>query len=317
MNSTLVIARRELAEKRFVLAAAFAFAMLALLIPLFPGVHLPFLEVVALSSGWLAIGFSLGLATTLGASTIGRELSDNRLSFYFARPVSAAAIWFGKLLASAVLVTASFIIIGTPALLTGIDVFIRSWIPNTYAFVGAVALAAAILFFAAHVLGTMVRSRSAWIAVDFACLVVTTAAVWAVLWVPLRARTWTVTEVASIILGLSAAIALVAGGVWQLAHGRTDRRLNHFALSRFLWSGATVGLVFAGLYVAWAMSVSPGDLVEINGIQAGHGWVLIEGNARHRGDYRPVFLVNTVNRHALRIGVLPWWGRDSSLNRLA
>ena len=34
MNSTYVIARRELAEKRFVFTAAFAFAILTLLLPL-------------------------------------------------------------------------------------------------------------------------------------------------------------------------------------------------------------------------------------------------------------------------------------------
>ncbi len=312
MNSTLVIARRELAEKRFVLAAAFAFAVLALLIPFFPGIHLPFSEVVTASSGWLAVGFTLGLATILGASMIGRELSDNRLSFYFTRPVPAGSIWFGKLLGSAVLIASSFIIIGTPALMTGIDVVIRSWIPSTYAFVGAVALAAAILFFAAHIIGTMVRSRSAWIALDFACLVVTTLAIWAMLMVPLRAMAGWITVVASIILALGAAIVVVAAGVWQLSHGRTDRRLNHIALSRFLWSGVTVVLIAAATYVAWGLSASPGDLIEINGIQAGHGWVLIEGRAKNRGDYRPAFLINTGNRRALRIAAPPWWGYDSS-----
>ena len=39
MKSTLVIARRELTEKRFVVLTAIAFAMLALIVPFVPGVH--------------------------------------------------------------------------------------------------------------------------------------------------------------------------------------------------------------------------------------------------------------------------------------
>jgi ABC-type transport system involved in multi-copper enzyme maturation permease subunit len=312
MNSTYVIARRELAEKRFVLAAACAFSVLALLIPFFPGVHLPFSEVVTVSSGWLAVGFTLGLAATLGASIVGKELSDNRLSFYFSRPVSAPAIWFGKLLASAVMIALSFIIIGTPALLTGMDAFIRSWIPSTAVFVGAVTLAAAVLFFSAHALGTMVRSRSPWIALDFACLVVTALAVWALLMVPLRAMATMITIVAVVTLILSAAAVMIAGGAWQLTQGRTDRRLNHLALSRFLWTGIATAIVLAGAYVAWAMSAGPADLTEIAGIQSGHGWVLVEGLARHRGDYRPAFLINTEDRRTVRISAPPWWGYDSS-----
>ena len=312
MNSTFVIARRELAEKRFVLAAAFAFAVLALLIPFVPGIHVPYSEVVTLSSGWLAIGFSLGLAATLGSSIVGKELSDNRLSFYFSRPVSAAAIWFGKLLASAVLVGLSFLIIGAPALLTGIDAVVRSWIPGAGFFVGTLALMAAVLFFAAHVTGTMVRSRSGWIALDFACLVITALVVWALLMVPLRAMASTITIVASVTLIVCAAAVVIAGGVWQLNRGRTDRRLNHFALSRFFWTGIAMAIALTGAYVAWAMSATPADLTQISGIQSGRRWVLVEGYARYRGDYRTAFLINSSDHRRLRIAAPPWWGYDSS-----
>lgn len=87
MKNTLVIARRDLADKRFVLLAALAFGILSLIIPLVSTVHGGRkLEVMIVSSGILATAFTLGLATILGATFIGRDLSDGRLSFYFSKP---------------------------------------------------------------------------------------------------------------------------------------------------------------------------------------------------------------------------------------
>src|SRR5258708_36359773 len=96
--SALVIARRELAEKRFVFATAallslFPFAFVAL-VPVTMSGGRSFLVSM---SAMTAVGFTLGLATILGVSTIGRDLSDNRLSFYFAKPITAPATLFGKM----------------------------------------------------------------------------------------------------------------------------------------------------------------------------------------------------------------------------
>jgi hypothetical protein len=108
MNATVVIARRELAEKQFVLLAAIAFALLACLVPFVPGVHAgQKREAIVVVSTVLAVGFTLGLSTILGATIIGRDLSEGRLSFYFSRPIPAAAIWFGKLIAALVLIHTS------------------------------------------------------------------------------------------------------------------------------------------------------------------------------------------------------------------
>jgi ABC-type transport system involved in multi-copper enzyme maturation permease subunit len=311
MNSTYVIARRELAEKRFVFTAAFAFAILTLLLP-FVVRHENRGVVLATTSAIFAVGFALGLATILGATVVGRELSDNRLSFYFARPVPAASIWFGKLAASAILIAVSFFIIGTPALVAGIGTSMKSWAPNTLAAFGIVAGAAAVFFFGAHVIGTMVRSRSAWIALDFACAAATVLAVRAMLMVPLQAVASTITEVASITMASGLAIVVIAGGAWQLSRGRTDRRLSYIALSRFLWSGVTMVLIVGAAYVLWAISVTPADLVEFHGVQGGPGWALIGGRATSRGDYQPTFLTSLDGRQTLRITTPPWWGYDFS-----
>src|SRR5438270_7127618 len=103
MNATVAIARRELLEKRFVFLAAVAFAALAFVVPFVPGVHAEQKrEAIVVVSTILSVGFTLGLATILGATTIGRDLSEGRLSFYFTRPIPAAAIWSGKLIAAVI-----------------------------------------------------------------------------------------------------------------------------------------------------------------------------------------------------------------------
>lgn len=312
MRNTFVIAGREFVEKRFVLVTAFAFALLGLLIPFFPGIRAPFAEVIWVSSGGAAVVFVLGLAVILGASVIGRELRENRLSFYFSRPVSAASIWFGKLLGSAALAVASFLIVGGLAMAAGAPSAIQTWIPDRVAFIGLVACAAAFLFFLAHFVGTIVRSQSAWIAADFVCLGGSVASACAIFYWPLRAHAITIAEAAAIVITIGVASVGLLSGAWQLWRGRTDRRLSHVALSSFLWLGVAVVLGVAAGYVVWGLSVSPDDLTEVSGAEAGHGWLLISGSARHRGDYRPVFIINTVNRHVVRIGAPPWWYRDSA-----
>ena len=70
---------------------------LALIVPFVPGVHTGERRTaLAVASLIFATGFTAGLATILGSSIIGKELSDGRLSFYFSKPVSAGSIWFGN-----------------------------------------------------------------------------------------------------------------------------------------------------------------------------------------------------------------------------
>src|SRR5258706_15379992 len=115
MNSTFVVASREIAEKRFVFPAAVAFALLAIIPPSTMHMRGSFGEALTVSSAILSTAFAFGLAMILGASIVGRELTENRLSFYFARPLPAAAIWFGKVAASTLLITLSFLIVFAPA----------------------------------------------------------------------------------------------------------------------------------------------------------------------------------------------------------
>lgn len=295
MSHALVIAGRELAEKRFVFLAAAAFALIAALMPLVPGVHGSGADAVVLAAVILATAFALGLAAILGSTIVGRDIAAGRMSFYFARPVGGAAIWFGKLAAAAALVVGSFFIAVAPALIAGPMTVRPIWAGNLWQLAAAIGAAAIVLFFGAHALGTMIRSRSALLAVDFLAAALVVMLAW------LIARPLILSQVfrAIVVLGGSYCAALliaaVGAGAWQLADGRSDRRRSHRAFSTFFWSALAMGLVVAALFVAWILSATPADLSgRIYVLQPPSGdAAILTGDARHRLDYRPMFLDST------------------------
>ena len=64
-------------------------------------------------------------------------------------------------------------------------------------------------------------------------------------------------------VGVAASVILAVAPAWQLAHGRTDARRGHAALSRFVWVGLGAVLLVAAGYVAWVVSADPADLREV------------------------------------------------------
>src|SRR5512145_2096094 len=99
MTHALIIARHELRERSFVFALAGVLALIPFAMSLMPfGRRFGRELMLAGTAGIISVCFTVGLALILGASLVGRELSEKRMSFYFARPVSAASIWFGKLI---------------------------------------------------------------------------------------------------------------------------------------------------------------------------------------------------------------------------
>ena len=159
MRQTLVIARRELVERRFVLLAAVAFALLSLVIPVVPGLNTSARDIITLGSLMLANAFTLGVAALLGATIVGNEISAGRMSFYFARPLGAPSIWLGKLAAALLLIAGSFLIVALPAFVIGSPIP-RVWNGDFRIELFSIALFAAIVFFLFHAVGTMIRSRS-------------------------------------------------------------------------------------------------------------------------------------------------------------
>ena len=305
MKNTLVIARRELMEKRFVLVTAIAFTALALIVPFVPGVHSgERRNAIAVASLIFATGFTAGLAAILGANIIGKELSDGRLSFYFAKPVSAASIWFGKLIAATLLILVSFALIISPAFFAGIGGVVRTWtnLGDSLPTLRIVLSAVAVLFLLGHVISTLVRSRSVWLVFDFLAATVCGIAIWMIGRSLLAGYAGDLLRKLWLILGIFAAVVIIAGGFWQVARGRTDRKRSHIELSRFLWMALGCALLVLTGYTMWVTSVSFSDLNADSLDQSRTGaWAVVNGTGKHRGGYRASFLYNLRSGRVHRI----------------
>jgi ABC-type transport system involved in multi-copper enzyme maturation permease subunit len=318
MKNTLVIARRELTEKRFVLLTAVAFMALALIVPFVPGVHSGERRTaIAVASLIFATGFTAGLATILGASIIGKELSDGRLSFYFSKPVSAGSIWFGKLIAATLLILTSFAIIISPAFFAGITGVVRTWTSfgDSLPTIRIILATVAVLFFLGHVISTFVRSRSVWLVFDFVAATVCGIAIWMMARALLAGYAVELTRKLWLILSIFTALAITAGSFWQVSRGRTDRKRSHIELSRFLWMALGCALLVLTGFVVWVTSVSFSQLIPESAELSKKGtWAIIGGIGKHRRDYRASFLYNLRDGRAHRIPVAlgPWTSTEFS-----
>jgi hypothetical protein len=307
MNHTLAIARREIAEKRFALAAPAASALIIMLLPLLPHVRQNvWREIYAVGSAIITVTFTTGIALILGASIVGRELSDRRLSFYFAKPVSAQAIWLGKLIAALLMLAVTCGIAAIPGFIAGPGVLRRTFI-DPGEFVMPMMIGIVVLFFSAHVVSTIARSHSAWALFDGVAIALSAYACWWVLQ-PLTAQgavaMW---HFVAKIFGWLLLVVVIAAGGWQLAKGRTDRAQSHRALSLFLWPSVAVAIAICGLIVAWVVTARPDDLTGGFAVRSAPqgAYAFISGNAAHRRDYHPLFLMNVRDGKFTRLDGFP------------
>ena len=303
MNGTLTIAARELRERSFVFIAAAVMALFPFLVAAFPSTRSAGpLFTILVAGAITSLGFTLALSIVLGGSMVARELADKRLSFYFSKPVSAAAIWFGKIAGAVVTIAISFAITFGPSLL----VANREWRSTMQLQPGTAlltfVLAAISCLLISHAVNTAVRSRSPLIVLDIAALAIGAAALWGM------ARLFTQSGAPILFSRMIEAIivmvpaVILAAGAWQLSRGRTDLLRSHRELSKFFWSAMAIVIVAAGGYVTWVFSAGPGDISvdEVTSSPSGN-WVGISGRAAHRGDYRPTFLINVNTGRPFRL----------------
>ncbi|MEA2339110.1 MAG: hypothetical protein QOE82_3117, partial [Thermoanaerobaculia bacterium] len=316
MKNALVIAAREFEEKRFVAYAALGFAILPFVLAAIPGVSgkNP-RDVIAMASLIFGVTFAVAVAVISGASFIGRDLSDGRMSFYFSRPAGSLSIWFGKLTAAILLIAGCFGFIILPGRLAAGEHWRRLVSASTTWSIFYVLTAAVALFLITHVISTFARSRSPLIAFDFAAAVICGVSI-RYLFLPLMAgQAFIVMTTLWRALAIAAAAIVIAGGAWQLERGRTDRRRNHLALSQFLWSALGVTLLIAAAYVAWVVSVKPSDLtLNIQATRSTAGpFAIITGRSKGRADYHAAFLLNSDDGSMTRVD--PWASYVSRYSR--
>src|SRR6185436_2674201 len=228
MSQTMVIAGRELRERSRIFLMAAAMAVLPFLSALVPAVRNDRAMAIVGVGGFIALALALGVAIAQGTSTVSGELVARRMSFYFSKPVSPAAIWFGKVIAAWTTSILCFAIVAGPAFLATANQWKRMFGGSRlFLFVG---IAIVVMFLFSHTLSTMVRSRSGLVGVDFILAAVSGIAIFYMI----RSLFTGGPEIAKtllLIIGAALVVIMFAAPVWQLAQGRSDIRRSHAALS--------------------------------------------------------------------------------------
>lgn len=330
MKGALAIAAAEIRQHRLVIWAGLLLGCLPLVLHLvLHGVPMrPFAPGLGARQAsdpvWAtAVNLSLAVAFGLGLVGVSRDLSERRLGFYLARPLSLFQYWAGKVGAAFLLSVAAAALVLSPAHLVGS----MSWTATgaTLAhgwrvWLGGISFALA----AGSAAGGAFRARSGLLVLDIVMLPLTSAAV-----VFAFARAWEAGtgEVVMLFglpwLGAAATLVLLAAGAAQICAGRLDRKRGHALLSAIAWGGLWFffvgGMLGGSRFVA---SATPADLrlphnVSFHGSRAGTH-VMLEGpSTRWTYPYRyvPGFLLNAQGEF-IRLGgferLSGWaWSADS------
>jgi ABC-type transport system involved in multi-copper enzyme maturation permease subunit len=306
MNAAVLIASRELRERSrlFLIAAAMAVVPFVAALAVRENRSLA----IATVAGVLAIAYSTSLALALGSSAVGRELTEKRMSFLFAKPVSPASIWAGKTAAALLTVFAALAIVILPTYLFASGGWRDMWTAGGSSIVTWSLIASVALFFAGHAGSTMLRSRSALIGLDFLAVVILLFALYRLIRPILLGGAH---ELAVRMLYVTAGLlvlVLAIAPVWQLSRGRVDIQRNHRALSAFLWSGAALVLIGVAAFSWWVISAPLESIDERHVVeQSPTGeWLYASGTTKGRGSYLTSYLVNTVTGERERIPLSPW-----------
>ncbi len=310
MRGFLAVFEREVVERRLLAGAALLLGLVPLAVPWLPGLQQRgSSEVRTATAVALALCCSLGLALLLGASVIVRDLAERRLGFYFSRPIGGAAIWSGKLAAAFALAVSAglLILLPTAAVERQIDLSglmsIGLPLPGTaesgLSWVSAVLLLVAL----SHAASVALRARSPWLFLDFIGLGLVGWGTWAAVRRLGLAGALGAAGVAVAALLAVALLALIAAGAVQVLQGRTDIRRGHRLLSVTLWGILSAGTLAAQGYGSWVLAAQPKDLDEVglSGVGPRGPWVAIFGPVRHRGGYRPEFLLDTSSGRFARV----------------
>jgi hypothetical protein len=312
LRAAWIIAVREVREKARLFLICAALAVVPFAATLLPGAGGDPALTIAVVGGFLAAILGLGIAATFGASTIARDLSERRMSFYFTKPVSAPAIWAGKAVAALFISLGCAAIIAGPAVLASKKQWAMHWLGDVQP-LAALAIGIVMTFFLAHVLSSVIRSRSPLLALDFLFLIVAAGAVYFMVVPLVLGGAADLVKYFAIALAAALLLVLAIAPVWQLANGRSDIRRSHAALMRFLWPAIGVVLLIAGGVVAWVVHVQPEDVEVWHIEQARRGpRIMVMGGARNRLDYRAAFLIDRTTGSFTRIAAPLWSGAQFS-----
>jgi hypothetical protein len=316
VKGVLIVAAREISERKRIFLAAAVASLLPFLAPLLPNIaHGDVSQARAVLAMIFLVAFGIGTAIVLGSTILVRDLAERRFSFFFSRPISSLAIWGGKILAAFLLASGAALLCALPTWIAapGTGLVERSLAPVVTTFgLGGLFFGGLLLFVGLfHAAAVSIRSRSPWLVVDIVLLIACSI---------VMGRSWLFLTRAEVsgprdFLNWAPPVLLVlllaAGGV-QVAVGRTDLKRGHGAQSLTIW-GVLLPLTLAGAGATyWLLTPAPSDLLVISEAKAAPAgeWIAISGPARHRGDARATFLLNSKTAAGLLTGLGWSWGGE-------
>lgn len=313
MKATMAIMAREVMARRELLLLAVALAIMISFLPFLPNIETyeaTDVRTAACSTTALALGCVLALV--LGATVFGNDLSEGRLGFFFARPISGFAIWCGRVLAligliwvvEAIVLLPSFYDGGAYIFSTAYDI---GW-PARFAFIVGPVL----LFLLAHAASIIVRAATSWMFLDLGGALV--FALFA--WLNLRPLYEIGAPIAvSVVAGASIAALLVSlaiGGGSGVAVGRVDLRRAHSAQSLALWSTMAICIAATTVYSGWLRDFGPREFTDVDVLTVAPdgNWVETVGGAKGHLDVKRRYLLSTTaNRWVLLPAQWHWSDR--------
>jgi hypothetical protein len=302
MKAIMAIMARDVMARRELPLMAVAVAILISFLPILPNIEtFEATDVRTVASSVSALALGCLLALLLGATVFGNDLSEGRLSFFFARPVSGLAVWWGRVLAVMALVWIVEIIVLAPALYhEGIRAFTSSdgadWLT-----ILAYVVAPLLFFLLAHAVSILVRAGTPWMFLDLGGAIVVAVFVWLnltpVIEIGAPIAMWVVagTLVAALL------ISLTVGGASGVAVGRVDLRRVHSAQSLALWSTMAICLAAITVYGGWLRNFGPREFndVDVITVAPDGGWVEAVGRAKGRLDVKRRYLISTTRNRWL------------------
>ncbi len=305
MSGYIAVTLREIVDRRAVLLAAVAAAMIPLLVPLLPANPTTTGEARDVTAWAVATLVTVGFGLLLGAGLLASDLVEGRIGFYLARPVSTVALWAGKLTGAVVLVLgAAAVVLAVPMALGPTDAPVGSgWSGVGWGLLG-IAVAGVLCTTLGHVLAVMWRVRSRWLLLDLVAAVVVTAGLWWAAHLILSVYAEDLVPPLAIALLVVTLVSLVSAGALGLARGRGETNRTHRVLSTTLWSLLALAVATADAYGVWVASPTPADLEEIFSVRIAPtgGWVAVCGRPTGRGDIaRACFLVDAESGRFLRM----------------
>jgi len=345
VRSYAAVVRSELLGGERLLIAGAALGLLAWLTAWLPQAQGFEAEEVRGSAALLASGvLALGAVLFLGPGLVARQLSEGRLGFYFARPVSGAALWWGKLTAALVLVATAVVLVWLPALLSGArpgatlvellgwpGIFrpasLRTqWIGYSQVFVsvppfggyrpeerslGSSLLWAAfllvVLLLLAHAVSLALSSKSPWVAFDLLVAATIAYGGWRVADRLVSNRAEGALLTAFLVAAAGLFLGLLAAGHAAVDAGRTLHRRAHAAASLTLWGVLLVALLGIDATSRRLLASEVEDLRAVTYfVTAPRGdWLFAGGPVPGESGYAPLFAVDPDTGRQKKVDVLP------------